>query len=268
MDDFGFQNNIVYIHGNLTIDTDKFSGMGIYTIVNASELYAKYADKVILGDLTIDDSNVIDYSAFTSFITKGDIIQTKNGDCPDATNARKMEFLEMVNNVDENTPLLFFQLLYVYVFSFYEASIANNLIHISKFKDVEIASFLKKRNKFNELIKSEMPDGIKELKIYEYMRSHFNTMDKKFTKALFFDVFNEDVSIPEKMSKGYSIRNSIVHRSGCHPDGQVIYVNKADILDIYNEVCVFLNRLNDIFNRTITNQISHSNTLGSKKQKI
>ena len=69
-----FKNNIVYIDGNLIVDTAKLPLIGMQSMCHVDENYKQYATKEIDGNLRITDENADEYSSFTSFIVTGDIV--------------------------------------------------------------------------------------------------------------------------------------------------------------------------------------------------
>lgn len=260
-----FSNNIVYIEGNLVVDTDKLPLIGMQSMCFADEEYKQYATNVISGDLRITDENVNEYSSFTNFIVKGDYIShvclDENLPYPwgnvDVYEDRKREFYQLLDKVDENTPQLMIQMLYASVFSRYEYSVIQNILFSFQYKMKEIDVFFTKENK-NQIrrIKPNTPDRIKEFLYMEHIRGHIYAGDANFVRRMLFNILKVNIEFPEELSDGYKIRNSIVHRAGCNLNGYPIYLKKEDVLDIANIIDGFTDKIFNLFREDAMKQIN------------
>ena len=264
----GLKNKIVYIEGDLIIDTDKLPLIGFQSAAFVGEECKEYATRVVQGDLIINDSNVDEYSSFTDFLAKGDIIQYKGGDdnlpyqlgMNDVYWKRRNEFYEILETVDENTPQLLLQLLYVSIFSRYEYSIINNLLYFSLHDMENIVKFFKsqKVSALNKLIKGDLPDRIKEMEYMSFIRKCISLGDSCFVKNLIFYLLVVDVNIPSSFGKGYKIRNAIVHRAGCELNGCIISIDKKDLVSMSKEIDEFSDYISKLFH---DNEMSRINSL-------
>ena len=133
-------NDIVYVEGNLIIDTDKLPLIRAQSMCYADPSNKQYANNIILEDLRINDNNADEYSPFTIFIVTGDIIFYKVFSFPYdmggivAYKNSKREFDDILKSVDEQTPELLKSLLYVSIFSRYEFiqegyNVRNSIVH-------------------------------------------------------------------------------------------------------------------------------------------
>lgn len=262
-----FKNNIVYIDGNLIVDTAKLPLIGMQSMCHVDENYKQYATKEIDGNLRITDENADEYSSFTSFIVTGDIVSYKSLDdnlpypfgnmdiCAD----RKKDFYELLNYTDKDLPQLLLQMLYVSVFSMYEYTIIMHVLHAFRYKMKEIDNFfMRKRKNEIEGIKANTPDRIKEFLYIAHIRGKVYVGNSKFMKELLFAILNEQIEYPEALSEGYQIRNSIVHRAGCNLNGYPINLTKADVLDIANVIDHFTSAISDLFRK---DEMKHVNSV-------
>lgn len=250
------ENNIVYIEGNLIIDTNKLPLIGIQSMCNANESYERYATKIVRKDLYITDDNVNEYSSFTCFIAKGDIIsyECSDDDLPypfgnaDIYSERKREFYQLLDSIEENTSQLMLQMLYISVFSRYEYSVIMNVLYTFQYKTKEIDEFFVKRHK-NQVrkIKDNTPDRIKEFLYMGYIRSNVYAGNPQFMRELLLAILNVKVEFPESFTEGYEIRNSIVHRAGCDSNGYPICLTKENVISIANIIDRFTDYITNLF---------------------
>lgn len=248
-------NNVVFIEGNLIVDTNKLPLIGLQSMCYADDSHKRYANRIIHEDLLINDKNVIEYSLFTTFIAQGDIVYYKESDnrLPfpigeiNVYKERVDEFNILLEKLDDNLPQLLLQSLYVSVFSRYEYAIMLAVLFFLKYKLNGIISFFKKeKSTLNRLIKSELPDGEKEYKIMSYIREHIYAGNIRFTKDLLQTILDKQIEVPASLKDGYINRNSIVHRAGCNSDGIPIVIKKDDIQSISEDFECFIDHLIDI----------------------
>ncbi len=245
-------NNVVFIEGSLIVDTNKLPLIGLQSMCYANDSYKQYANRIIHDNLLINDKNVIEYSSFTTFITQGDIIYYKEGDSNlpfpigeiNVYKEKLDEFNILLKKVDDNSPQLLLQSLYVSVFSRYEYAIMLEVLFFLKYKLKSIISFFKKEKSIlNRLINNELPDGEKESKIMSFIRENIYAGNIRFTKDLLQTILDKQIEIPTSLKDGYIKRNSIVHRAGCNSDGIPIEVKKKDIETISKDTEGFINYL-------------------------
>lgn len=133
------ENPIVYVDGTLKVDTDKLPDINMY-----SACYIERAPKnayVVNGNLTINDDNAIQYSTFTLFFAKGDIVFYRTPK-ESVYESSKEDFDKILDSVDENTPPLMLNLLYVSIFSRFEMFMQQLALQWIQFHTEEIAKLL------------------------------------------------------------------------------------------------------------------------------
>lgn len=247
------KHNIVYIEGNLIVDTDRLPIIGLQSMCYADDSYKQYANCIIENDLLINDDNVMEYSSFTTFIAKFDIVYYKGGgaDLPFPIGEIKVyeerwnEFCQLLESVNDDSPQLLLQSLYASVFSRYEYAVMLEVLYFLKYRQNEIISFFKKKRstKLGSIADSDIPDGEKELEIMSYIRENIYAGNAQFIKDLFQAILDESIEIPDSLQGGYKKRNSIVHRAGCDTYGYPIVFTKEDIKSISNDIDGFTSYL-------------------------
>lgn len=256
----GLKNRVVYIEGNLTVDTDKLPLMGLLSRAYAEEGCKAYADLVVPHDLVIDDNNADEYSSFTNFLVRGNVSTYRaGGDSSPIYGAmgvyweRRNEFYELLKTIDDNTPQLLLQLLYVSVFSRYEYAIIQNILSFSKYRMGNIVAFFNSsrltNRKFKEIIKENIPDRIKEIKYMAAIRQSIYAGNIPFVENLISVILNQSIKMPPSLESGYEIRNSIVHRVGCDVNGYFVDIAKADVELVAKDMDEFTDNLTNLFHK-------------------
>lgn len=252
------QHNIVFVGGNLKVHTDKLPLIGMQSMGFADDSYRKNAcgNNIIENDLVINDDNAIEYSSFTTFIIKGDIIYYEVGDAnlpfpigeTDVYEERRKDFYQLLESVNDDSPQLLLQLLYTSIFSRFEYAVIQNVLYFLRYKQGEIFSFFKgeKPSELKQLVSSDIPDGEKELNLMSIIRENIYAGNIRFLKKLFLTVFDESIEALATLNDGYLKRNSIVHRAGCDKYGYPMIITKEELRSMAKTVDEFTTYLNDM----------------------
>ncbi len=236
-------NDIVYVEGNLIIDTDKLPLIRAQSMCYADPSNKQYANNIILEDLRINDNNADEYSPFTIFIVTGDIIFYKVFSFPYdmggivAYKNSKREFDDILKSVDEQTPELLKSLLYVSIFSRYEFRIINMIIYIFLNDPKVLPNASKKIKSFRDI-----PDRLKVLKLLQDLRKE-RVGHTSFKEGLLCALIGKSMCVPKSIQEGYNVRNSIVHRDGYDAEGIKVIISKNDILHMSSEVDLWISQI-------------------------
>ena len=234
---------IIYVEGSLIVDTDKLPEINIY-----SECFVERAPKnayVVHGDLTINDENAIQYSTFTLFFAKGDIVFYRTPKEP-VYESSKEDFDKIMETVDENTPPLMLNLLYVSIFARFEMFMQQLALQWIQFHTEEIVKYLAKVVK-EKKYKNIRYDGEREIEIIQSIRSA--TLSNTPSQQLLQLLFGDEVSLPDDIQKGYTIRNDIMHRDGYRIDGEKIRLDYDTVRSMDQAILHLFDQINQANDR-------------------
>lgn len=228
---------IIYVEGNLIIDTDKLPDINMY-----SACYVERAPKnayVINGDLTINDDNAIQYSTFTLFFAKGDI-QSYRTPKESVYESSKEDFDKLMETVDENTPPLMLNLLYVSIFARFEMFMQQLALQWIRFYTNRIVDLLAKVV-YDDKYKSIPYDGKKEEKVIDAIKKA--TLSNEPSRKLLHILFGNEVRIPQEIQEGYEIRNDIMHRDGFRMNGDKVLLPIDKVRSTDQALLCFLDQI-------------------------
>lgn len=234
---------IIYVDGSLIVNTDKLPEINIY-----SACYVERAPKnayVINGDLTINDENAIQYSTFTLFFAKEDIVFYRTPKEP-VYESSKEDFDKIMETVDENTPPLMLNLLYVSIFARFEMFMQQLALQwIMLEKKIIVKKISKVVN--TEEYKNIYYDGKKEIEVIRSLRTA--RLDYNQFQVLLQILFDGEVSIPENIQKGYKKRNDIMHRDGYRICGEKIRLDVGEVRSMDQAILHLFDQINQASGR-------------------
>lgn len=230
------ENPIVYVDGTLIVDTDKLPDINMYSAC-CVERAPKNA-YVVNGDLTINDDNAIQYSTFTLFFAKGDIVFYRTPK-ESAYESSKEDFDKILDSVDENTPPLMLNLLYVSIFARFEMFMQQLALQWVKLYTKEIVKLLAKID--SKKFRQSTYDGEKEAMVINAIKKA--TLSNAPSRELLNLLFGDEVRIPEEIQKGYEIRNDIMHRDGFQMNGEKILLPVDKVRSTEKALLCFLDQI-------------------------
>ena len=227
---------IIYVEGSLIVDTDKLPDINMY-----SACYVERAPKnayVVHGDLTINDENAIQYSTFTLFFAKGDIVFYRTPKEP-VYESSKEDFDKIMETVDENTPPLMLNLLYASIFARFEMFMQQLALQWIQFHTEEIAKLL--ANVDSKKYQRIQYDGMKGMKVIESIKKA--TLSNEPSRNLIHILFGDEVRIPQEIQEGYEIRNDIMHRDGFRMNGEKVLLPVDKVRNTEKPLLSFLDQI-------------------------
>ncbi|MDD6079332.1 MAG: hypothetical protein PUC85_04040 [bacterium] len=227
---------IIYVDGSLIVNTDKLPEINIY-----SACYVERAPKnayVINGDLTINDENAIQYSTFTLFFAKEDIVFYRTPKEP-VYESSKEDFDKIMETVDENTPPLMLNLLYVSIFARFEMFMQQLALQWVKLYTKEIVKLLAKID--SKKLQQSTYDGEKEAMVINAIKKA--TLSNEPSRKLLHILFGNEVRIPQEIQEGYEIRNDIMHRDGFRMNGEKVLLPIDKVRSTEKALLCFLDQI-------------------------
>lgn len=236
------ENPIVYVEGNLIIDTDKLPFIHV-----SSKCYVERIPQgayVVDGDLTITDDNVSQYSAFTLFLAKEEIVSYRTNKVLEYESSEK-EFEEIMAAVDEHTPQLILNLLYASLFSRFEMYMQRLAWKWIQFQTEDIVKLL--ANVDSKKYQHIPYDGMKGMKVIESIKKAILSNDP--SRKLLHLLFEDEVRIPQEIQEGYDTRNDIMHRDGHRMNGDKVLLPIDKVRSTGQALLSFLDQINQANDR-------------------
>lgn len=227
---------IIYVEGNLIIDTDKIPFIHISSACNVKR--APKDAYIVNSDLTINNENAIQYSTFTLFLAKGEIVFYCQNKVSKYESSEK-EFEEIMATVDEHTPQLILNLLYASIFSRFEMYMQQLAWQWIQFHTEEIVKLF--ANVDSKKYQRIPYDGMKGIKVIECIKKA--TLSNEPSRNLLHILFGNEVRIPQEIQEGYEIRNDIMHRDGFRMNGEKVLLPIDKVRSTEKALLCFLDQI-------------------------